>query len=153
MTNFFCLHDQAAGGELGVALESVGGDFGVVGGPVVGGKGDAPEFGGGFQEFDANFGFGFGGGSDVGYLDELFFESFGVAAKDFLAEFDTHGQQEQCSVGVDVDGEGVFGNVLFIEASGNDENGKAEKDALSAAAIGRGSVVRGKVGHGGMARE
>ena len=76
---------------MGGALEGVGGDFGVVGGPVVGGKRDAPEFGGGFEEFDADFGFAFGGGGDVNDADELFFESFGIAEKDFLAEFDAHG--------------------------------------------------------------
>lgn len=74
--------DQEPG--LGVGLEGVGGDFEVFGGPVVGGKGDAPEFGGRFEEFDADFGFALSGWGDVDYADELFFEGFGVADEDFL---------------------------------------------------------------------
>ena len=108
---------------MGVALEGVSGDFGVVGGPVVGRKGDAPEFGGGLEEFDADFGFAIGCGSSVNYADELLFEGFGVADKDFLAKFDAHGHEDQGAVGVDVGGEGVFGDVLIIGAAGDDEQG------------------------------
>jgi hypothetical protein len=120
-----------------------------VGGPVVGGKGDAPEFGSGFEEFDADFGFAFGGGGDVNDFDELFFESVGVATENFLPDFDPHGQEEHCAVGVDVGGEGVFGDVLIVGAAADDEDGEAEQDALAAAAIMRGSGVGGNVGHGG----
>ena len=130
-------------------LEGVGGDFGVVGGPVVGGEGDAPEFWGGLEEFDADFGFVFGGGGDVDYADELFFECFDVADEDFLVERDAHGQEEHGAVGADVGCEGVFGNVLTIGAAGDDEDGQAEEDALAAAAVGNGSVVGGGSGHGG----
>jgi len=112
-----------------------------VGGPIVGGKGDAPEFGGGFEEFDANFGFAFGRGSGVNDADELFFEGFGIAEKDFLADMDTHGHEDQGAVGVDVGREGVFGDVLIIGASGDDEEGEAEQDALAATAIMRGTGV------------
>ena len=120
-----------------------------MGGPVVRGEGDAPEFGGGFKEFDADFGFAFGGGSDVDYADELLFEGFGVAAKDFLVERDAHGNEEKCAVGADVDGEGVFRDVLAIWAAGDDEDGEAKKDTLGAAAVGSGDLVGGWVGHVG----
>jgi hypothetical protein len=132
---------QEAG--LGVALEGVGGDFGVFGGPVVGWEGDAPEFGGGFEEFDADFGFAFGGGGDVHYADELFFEGFDVADQDFLVERDAHGEDQQGAVGADVGGEGVLGDVLIIGAAGDDEDGEAEEDALAAASIVTGSWVGG----------
>ena len=138
---------QEAG--LGVALEGVGGDFGVFGGPVVGWEGDAPEFGGGFEEFYADFGFAFGGGSNVDYADELFFEGFGVADQDFLVERDAHGHEEQGSVGADVGGDGVFRDVLIVGAPGDDEDGQTEEDALAAAAVVHGSVVGGRSGHGG----
>jgi hypothetical protein len=131
-----------------VESEGVGGDFGVVGGPVVGGKGDAPEFGGRLEEFDADFGFALGGGSDVDYADELFFEGISVADKNFLTEFDAHGREDQGAVEVDVGGESVFGDVLLVGAAGDDENGEAKKDALGAAAIGRRGVVGGGMGHG-----
>jgi hypothetical protein len=139
--------DQEAGGS--VELEGVGGDFGVVGGPVVGGKGDAPEFGGGLEEFDSDFGFGFGGGSDVDHLDELLFEGFRVAAKNFLADGDSHRQGEQCAVGADVHSESVFRDVLTIWAAGNDKDGEAKKDTLGAAAVRSGDLVGGWVGQGG----
>jgi len=119
-----------------------------VGSPVVGGKGDAPEFGGGLEEFDADFGFGLGGGSDVNYLEELFLEGIGVADEDFLAEFDAHGDEDQGAVGVDVGGEGVFGNVLLIGAAGDDEDGETQEDALGAAPIVDGSGVGRLGGHG-----
>jgi hypothetical protein len=120
-----------------------------VGGPVVGGEGDAPEFGGGFEEFDADFGFAFGGGSDVNDADELLFESFGMAEKDFLADFDAHGHEDQGTVGVDVGGEGVFGNVLLTGAAGDDEDGETQKDTLAAAAVRCGTGVGGEIGHWG----
>jgi hypothetical protein len=129
--------------------EGVGGDFGVFGGPVVGGEGDAPEFWGGFEEFDADFGFAFRGGSNVDYADELFFECFGVADENFLVYGDTHGNQEKCAVGADVHGESVFGDVLTIWAAGDDEDGEAKKDALGAAAVRSGGLVGGWVGHRG----
>jgi hypothetical protein len=138
-------------GESGrrVALKGVGGDFGIFGGPIVGGKGDAPKFGGGFEEIDADFGFAFGGGSDVDYADELFFESFDVADENFLAQFDTRGHDEKCAVGADVGGEGVFGDVLVVVAASHDEDGETEENALTAAAVGNGGVVGGGSGHGG----
>ena len=119
-----------------------------MGGPVVGGKGDAPEFGGGFEEFDADFGPAFGSGGDVDYANELFFEGFGVAEKDFLADLDAHGREDQCAVGVDIGGEGVFGNVLLIGAAGDDEDGETQEDALGAAPIVDGSGVGRLGGHG-----
>jgi len=128
---------------VGDALEGVGGDFGVVGGLVVRGEGDAPELGGGFQEFDADFEFVFGGGGDVDYADELFFESFDVADEDFLVEGDAHGKEEQGAVGADVGGEGVFGNVLVIGTASDDEDREAKEDALAAAAVGNGSGMGG----------
>jgi hypothetical protein len=130
-------------------LKGVGGDFGVFGGPVVGGEGDAPEFGGGFQEFDADFGLAFGGGTDVNDTDELLFEGIGVAAENFLAGFDPHGNLNQGSAGADVHSESVFGDVLTIGAAADDEDGKTQEDALAAAAVGDGRVVGGNVGHGG----
>jgi hypothetical protein len=129
--------------------EGVGGDFGVFGDPVVGGKGDAPEFGGGAEEFDADFGFGIGGGGDVDYADELFFEGFGITDEDFLVESYVCGKDEKGAVGADVGGEGVFGDVLLIGAAGDDEEGEAKEDALAAAAVGNGGVVGGGSGHGG----
>lgn len=81
--------------------------------------------------------------------DELFFEGFGVADKDFLAGLDAQGHNEQGAVGADVEGEGVFGDVLIIGAASNDEDGQAEKDALAAASVGNGCVVGGRSGHGG----
>jgi len=132
-----------------VALEGVGGDFGVFGGPVVGREGDAPEFGGGLQEFDADFGFVFSGRGDVDDADELFLEGIWIAAKNFLADFDTRGYLDQGTVGADVHSEGVFGDVLTIGSAGNDEDGEAEEDALGAAAVRNGSVVGGGSGHGG----
>jgi hypothetical protein len=137
--------DRARGRSA--ALKGVGGDFGVAGGPVVGRERDAPEFGGGFEEFDADFDFAFGGGSDVDDADELLFERFSVAEKDFLADLDAHGHEDQGTVGVDVGGEGVFGDVLFIGAAGDDEDGEAQQDALAAAAVMRGSGVGERIGH------
>ena len=143
------LDDNPGKGVLRVALEGVGGDFRVVRGPVVGGKGDAPESGSGLEEFDADFGFTFGGGSEVNYADELLFEGFGVAEKNFLTDFDPHGHEDHGAVGADVGGVGVFGDVLFIGATGDDEDGETEEDALAAAAIVRGTLVGGEIGHGG----
>ena len=120
-----------------------------MGSPVVGREGDTPEFGGGLEEFDADFGFAFGGGSDVNYADELFFEGFDVADQDFLVESDAHGKGEECAVGADIGGEGVFGDVLLVGAAGDDEDGKTKEDALAAAAVGDGSVVGRRIGHGG----
>ena len=85
----------------------------------------------------------------MNYFDELLFESFGVAEKDFLADFDAHGHEEQGAMGVDVGGEGVFGDVLLIGAAGDEEDGKAEENALAAAAVGNRGVVGGRGGHGG----
>jgi hypothetical protein len=130
-------------------LESVGSDFGVVGSPVVGWEGDAPEFGGGFEEFDADFGFAFGDGGDVNDADELLFEGVGIAAKNFLADFDARGYLDQSALGADVHSEGVFGDVLTIGTTGNDEDGQTEEDALGAAAVRNGRVVGGGSGHGG----
>ena len=130
-------------------LKGVGGDFGVVGGPVVGREGDPPKFGGGFQEFDADFVFPFGGRSDMNYADELLFEGFGMAEKDFLTDFDAHGHEDQGTVGVHVGGEGVFRNVLFVRASGNDEDGETQKDTLATATVVRESGVGGEIGHRG----
>ena len=127
--------------EREAQLEGVGGDFGVFGGPVVGGEGDAPKFGSGFEEFDTDFGFAFGGGSNVDYADELFFEGFRIADQDFLVERDAHGHEEQGAVGADVGGEGVFRDVLLIGAAGDDENGHPQQNALAAATIVRGSGV------------
>jgi hypothetical protein len=132
-----------------VVLEGIGGDFGVVGGPVVGGEGDPPEFGGGFEEFDADFGFAFGGGSDVNDADELFFESVGVAAEDFLAGFDSHGHEDQGAVGADVQSERVFGDVLAIRAAANDEDRETQQDALGAASVWNGRVAGDGIGHEG----
>ena len=56
--------------------------------------------------------------------DELLFEGFGIAEKDFLADLESHGHEDQCAVGVDVRGEGVFGDVLLIGAAGDDEDGE-----------------------------
>ncbi len=96
-----------------------------MGSPVVGGEGDAPKLGGGLEEFDADFGFAFGGGSDVDYADELLLESIGIAAKDFLADFDAHRDKDQGAVDADVGGKGVFGDVLLVGAAGDDEDGEA----------------------------
>jgi hypothetical protein len=85
----------------------------------------------------------------VNYTDELLFEGFGVAEKNFLTDFDPHGHEDHGAVGVDVGGEGVFGDVLFIGAAGNDEDGETEEDALAAAAIVRGTLVGGEIGHWG----
>ena len=74
-------------------------------------------------------------------FDELFFESIGVADEDFLAEFDAHGEEEHGAVGVDVGGEGVFGDVLIVRAAADNEDGEAEQDALAAAAVGDGSRI------------
>lgn len=134
---------------MGAWLEGVGGDFGGFGGPVFGREGDAPEFGGWFQEVDADFGFAFGGGGDVDDADELFFEGIGIADEDFLVEGDTQGKREKRAVGADVDGEGVFGDVLIVGAASDDEDGKAEEDALAAASVGNWGLVGGGVGHGG----
>jgi hypothetical protein len=141
--------DRTGSGRRAVQLKSVGGDFGVFGGPVVGREGDAPEFGGRFQEFYADFGFAFGGGGDVNDTDELLFEGVGIAAKNFLAHFDASGYVDEGAVGADVRGESVFGDVLTIGSPGNDEDGETEVDALGAAAVGNGGVVGGEVGHGG----
>ena len=81
-------------------------------------------------------------------FDELFFEGFGVADEDFLADLDAHGQEEHGAVGADVGGEGVFGDVLLIGAAGDNEDGETEKDALAAATVGCGDVVDGGSGHG-----
>jgi hypothetical protein len=83
--------------------------------------------------------------------DKLFFEGIGIADEDFLVEGDTQGKREKRAVGTDVDGEGVFRSVLVIGAAGDDEDGEAQEDALAAAAVGNGGVVRGGVGHGEMA--
>jgi len=77
----------------------------------------------------------------VNYFDELLFESFGVAEKDFLADFDAHGHEEQGAMGVDVGGEGVFGDVLTIGAAGDDEDGETQEDTLAAAAVRDGSRI------------
>ena len=52
-------------------------------------------------------------------------------------------------MGADVEGEGVFGDVLIVGAAGDDEDREAEENALAAAAVGDGGVVRGRSGHGG----
>ena len=52
-------------------------------------------------------------------------------------------------MGVDVGGEGVFGDVLLIGAAGDDEDGEAQEDTLAAAAIRDGSVVGRGSGHRG----
>src|SRR5690349_14280485 len=96
---------------LGGRLEGGGGGLGAFGEPVVGRQGEAPEAGGGFQDVDGDFGFAFGGGGYVDDADELFFESLGVAEEDFLASLDAQRHVEQCAVGADVGGEGVFGDV------------------------------------------
>jgi len=141
--------DKHGTDERAAQLEGVGADFGVFGGPVVGREGDAPEFGGGLQEFDADFGFVFSGRGDVDDADELFLEGIWIAAKNFLADFDTRGYLDQGTVGADVHSEGVFGDVLTIGTSGNDEDGETEQDALGAAAVRNGGVVGGGSGHGG----
>ena len=141
--------DSIGKGGKRVALEGVGGDFWVFGGPVVGWEGDAPEFGGGAEEFDADFGFALGDGGDVDDTDELFFEGFGVTDEDFLVQRNAHGEREQCAVGADVGGEGVFGDVLVVGAASDDEDGEAEENALAAAAVGNRSVAGGGSGHGG----
>ena len=133
--------------------EGVGGDFGVFGGPVVGREGDAPEFGGGSEECDANFGFALGGGGDVNDADELLFEGVGVAAEDSLADFDAHGQEDQSAVGVDGSGESVFRDVLAIGAAADDEDGETQQNTLAAAAIVNGSVVGRRNGHGEVGPE
>lgn len=120
-----------------------------MGGPVVGGEGNAPEFWSGFQEIDADFEFVFGSGSDVDDADELFFEGFGVADKNFLAGLDAQGHNEQGAVGTNVAGESGFGDVLIVGAAGDDEEGEAKEDALAAASVGNGGVVGGRGGHGG----
>lgn len=120
-----------------------------MGSPVVGGEGDAPEFWGGFQEIDADFGLAFSGRSDVDDADKLFFKRFDVADEDFLVERDAHGEEKQGAVGADVDGKCVFGLVPIVSAASDDEDGEAEKDALAPAAIGNRGVVGGRGGHGG----
>jgi hypothetical protein len=57
----------------------------------------------------------------VDYANELFFEGFGVAEEDALANFDAHGDEDQGAVGVDVGGEGVFRDVLIIGAAADDQ--------------------------------
>jgi hypothetical protein len=52
-------------------------------------------------------------------------------------------------VGADVGGEGVFGDVLIVCATGDDKDGETEQYALAAAAVRNGGVVGGGTGHGG----
>jgi len=59
----------------------------------------------------------------VNYFDELLLVSFGIAEKDFLADHEPHGHEDEGAVSVDVGGEGVFGDVLIVGATGDDEDG------------------------------
>jgi hypothetical protein len=85
----------------------------------------------------------------VNDADELFFEGVGVADENFLGGFDAHGHLNQGSAGADVRSESVFGDVMTIGATGDDEDGETQQNALAAAAVGDGSGVGGKAGHKG----
>lgn len=111
-----------------------------------GGKEMRQNLGAGFRNSTPTSGFTFGGGNQMNYAHELLFERFGIAEKNFLTDFDPHGHEDHGAVGVDVGGEDVFGDVLFIGAAGNDEDGETEEDALAAAAIVRGTLAGGEIG-------
>ena len=90
---------------------------------------------------DADFGLAFGGGSEVNNADELFFKSVGVATENFLTGFDAHRHEDQGAVGANVQSKRVFGDVLAIGPTANNEDGETEEDALAAAAVGDGSGI------------
>jgi len=69
------------------------------------------------------------GWRDVDYADELFFEGFDVADQDFWLRSDAHGKGEECAVGADVGGEGVFGDVLIVCAAADDKDGRRRRSA------------------------
>jgi hypothetical protein len=58
-----------------------------MGDPVVGREGNAPEFGGGTKEFDADFAGAIGNGTGTDDANELLFFGFGILDKNFLADF------------------------------------------------------------------
>ena len=55
--------------------------------PVVGREGNAPEFGGGAEEFDADFGAAIGSRTGADDANELFFFGLGILDQNFLTDF------------------------------------------------------------------
>jgi len=67
--------------------------------------------------------------------NELLFHGFRIADQDFLTHLYFQRQVDQGTVGVDHRGKSVFGYVMFIRAAGNDQNGHAQENPLTAAPV------------------
>ena len=55
--------------------------------PVVGREGNAPELGGGAEEFDSDFGTAIGSRTGADDANELLFFGLGILDKNFLTDF------------------------------------------------------------------